>query len=199
MAERGFDQNEEKKSYGSVFLIGIGLLVVFSFWAFWDDNITRRPWKGIQARFYRLDYTKAQAAYDEENKKLQADAAYQDLSKKLAAAQASLKSGELGRKLASLEKQEVQATVRFKEIDQEVKFIKSELEEAWYEYDHAVQQKRNPEPYLRQIKELDIEKAKLDPQLEAARQKRDQIKEETADCPRRSLSDLPPGHQPAGI
>jgi len=178
MAERGFDQNEEKKSYGSVFLIGIGLLVVFSFWAFWDDNITRRPWKGIQARFYRLDYTKAQAAYDEENKKLQADAAYQDLSKKLAAAQASLKSGELGRKLASLEKQEVQATVRFKEIDQEVKFIKSELEEAWYEYDHAVQQKRNPEPYLRQIKELDIEKAKLDPQLEAARQKRDQIKEE---------------------
>ena len=178
MAERGIDQSEEKKSYGSIFLIGIALLVVFSFWAFWDDNITRRPWKGVQARFYRLDYTKAQAAYDEENKKLQADTAYQDLSKKLAAAQASLKSGEAGRKLASLEKQEVQATVRFKELDQEVKFIKSELEEAWYEYDHAVQQKRNPEPYLKHIKELDKEKEKLDPELEKARQKRDQIKEE---------------------
>jgi hypothetical protein len=30
MAERGFDQNEEKKSYGSVFVLGIGLLVAFS-------------------------------------------------------------------------------------------------------------------------------------------------------------------------
>ena len=90
MAERGIDQNEEKKSYSSIFVIAIGLLVAFSLWAFWDDNITRRPWKAFQSRFYRLDYTKAQAAYDEENKKLQADAKYQELAKKLAAAQASV-------------------------------------------------------------------------------------------------------------
>src|SRR5919108_268644 len=166
MAERGIDQSEEKKSYGSIFLIGSGLLVAFSLWAFWDDNITRRPWKNFQARFYRLDYAKAQAAYDEENKKLQADANYQELSKKLAAEQASLKSGALAQKLASLEKQEVQATVRFKELDQEVKFIKSELEEAGYEYDHAIQQKRNPKPYQEVIQELEKERAKLDPQLE---------------------------------
>jgi mono/diheme cytochrome c family protein len=178
MAERGIDQNEEKKSYGSVFLIGTALLVALSFWAFWDDNITRRPWKAVQARFYRLDYSKAKAAYDEEHKKLQADSNYQELSKKLAAAQASVYSGESRRKLNDLEKQETQATVRFKDLDQEVKFIKSELEEAWYEHDHAVQQKRNPEPYLKHIQELDKEKAKLDPQLEAARAKRDQIKEE---------------------
>src|SRR5918994_7750784 len=126
MAERGIDQNEEKKSYGSVFLIGTALLVALSFWAFWDDNITRRPWKAVQARFYRRDYSKARAAYDEEHKKLQADSNYQDLSKKLAAAQTSLKSGELRRKLNELENQEAQATVRFKEWDQEVKFIKSE-------------------------------------------------------------------------
>jgi hypothetical protein len=84
MAERGIDQNEEKKSYGSIFVIGIGLLVAFSLWAFWDDNITRRPWKAFQSQFYRLDYAKAQAAYDEENKKLQGDANYQELTKKLA-------------------------------------------------------------------------------------------------------------------
>src|ERR671925_123501 len=155
MAERGVDQQEERKSYASVFVIGVALLVALSLWAFLDDNITRRPWKGVQARFYRLDYSKAKAAYDEEHKKLQADSNYQDLSKKLAAAQASLKSGELRRKLNELEKQEVQATVRFKEWDQEVKFIKSELEEAWYEHDHAVQQKRNPQPYLDHIKELE--------------------------------------------
>ena len=189
MAERGIDQNEEKKSYSSIFVIAIGLLVAFSLWAFWDDNITRRPWKAFQSRFYRLDYTKAQAAYDEENKKLQADAKYQELAAKLAAAQASVTSGEQGQKLAALEKQEVQATVRFKELDQEVKFIKSELEETWYEYDHAVQQKRNPKPYQDEIQQLEKARAKLDPELEAARVKRDQIKEEIKKI-RGSVKDL---------
>jgi mono/diheme cytochrome c family protein len=178
MAERGIDPNEEKKSYGSIFLIGIALLVALSFWSFWDDNITRRPWKNFQSQFYRLDYSRAKAAYDEEDKKLQADSNYQELSKKYAAAQSSLKQGDLSKRLAALENQEVQATIRFKELDQEVKFIKSELEEAWYEHDHAVQQKQNPAPYLAHIKELDKEHEEVAPHLEAARAKRDQIKEE---------------------
>jgi mono/diheme cytochrome c family protein len=178
MAERGIDPNEEKKSYGSIFLIGIALLVAVSFWSFWDDNITRRPWKNFQSQFYRLDYGKAKAAYDEEDKKLQADSTYQELSKKYAAAQSSLKQGDLSKRLATLEDQEVQATIRFKELDQEVKFIKSELEEAWYEHDHAVQQKQNPAPHLAHIKELDRDYEELAPHLEAARAKRDQIKEE---------------------
>jgi mono/diheme cytochrome c family protein len=178
MAERSIDPKEERKSYGSIFLIGIALLVALSFWSFWDDNITRRPWKSFQSRFYRLDYGRAKAAYEQEDKKLQDDAAYQELSKKVAAAQASLSKGDLRNRLSSLEKQEVQATIRFKEIDQDVKFIKSELEEAWYEHDHAVQQKHNPEPYLAHFRELEKENEKLVPQLEAARAKRDGIKEE---------------------
>ncbi len=178
MAERGIDQNEEKKSYGTVFLLGIALLVALSFWAFWDDNITRRPWKDFQARFYHLDYTKAKAAYDEEDKKLQEDPNFQELSKKLAAAKASLNRGKLAQRLATLEKQEDQADIRFKEIDQEVKFIKSELEEVWYEFDHAVQQQRSTQPYQKRIAELEQERARLEPQLEAARSKREQLKEE---------------------
>jgi mono/diheme cytochrome c family protein len=178
MAERGIDQKEEKKSYASVFLIGASLLVALTVWAYVDDNFTRRPWKGIQAQFYRLDYSRAKAAYDEEDKKLQADANYQELAKKLATAQESLKSGALAKKLTALEQEEVKATVRFKDLDQEVKFIKSELEELWYEHDHAVQQKRNPQPYLEHIKELDAEHANLLPSLEKARARREQLKDE---------------------
>ena len=73
--------------------------------------------------------------------------------------------GELGQKLKTLEAEEVRATVRFQEIDQEVKFIKSELEEAGYEYDHAIQQKRNPKPYQERIQELEKARTKLDPEL----------------------------------
>ena len=178
MAVRGYDENEEKKSYGSVVVLGASLLVAVSLWSLWDDNITRRPWKKYQTEFYRLDYRKAKAAYDEENKKLEADPAYQELVKKLAAEEASLKSGNLAKKVKALNREEIKANVRFTEIDQGVKFIKSELEEAWYEYDHAVQQGRNTRPYQETIQQLDKEKARLDPELEAARQKREQIKEE---------------------
>lgn len=178
MAVRGIDQDEEKKSYGSVFLLGSALLVVLALWSFWDDNITRRPWKRYQAAFYRLDYRKAKAAYDEEDKKLKADPNYRGLVKKLEAARESLRRGDLARKLKGLEREEERAEVRFGELDQEVKFIKSELEEAWYEHDHALQQGRNVKPYRDRIAELDKEKARLDPPLEAARKKREELKEE---------------------
>lgn len=178
MAVRGFDETEEKKSYGSVFLLGSALLVVVTLWAFWDDNITRRPWKKFQAEFSRLDYRKAREAYEEEDKKLQADPAYQELVKKLDAERASVAAGDLAKKLKALQREETRADVRFGELDQEVKFIKSELEEAWYEYDHAVQQGRSAKPYEERIHELDQEMAKLRPGLEPAREKRDHLKEE---------------------
>ena len=178
MAVRGVDEKEEKKSYGTVFLVGTGLLVAVTLWSFWDDNFTRRPWKAFQTAFYRLDYQKAKAAYDEESKKLAADPAYQDLAKKLAAVEQSLKNGELAKKKAALESEEKKAEIEFGNLDQKAKFIKSELEEAWYEHDHAVQEGRNTKPYDDHIRELDQRKAKIDPQAEAWKQRRDQLKEE---------------------
>jgi mono/diheme cytochrome c family protein len=178
MAVRGIDETEEKKSYGSVFVIGSALLVVLTLWAFWDDNITRRPWKRYQAEFYRLDYQKAKAAYDAEDKKLQADPAYQELSKKVAAAKSSLSGGELKKQLDALNSEYNRVNVRYGEQDQGIKFIKSELEEAWYEHDHAVQTGGNPKAPLARIDELNKEKAKLDPQFDAIKARRDQLKEQ---------------------
>jgi mono/diheme cytochrome c family protein/predicted nucleic acid-binding Zn-ribbon protein len=178
MAVRGIDEREEKKSYGSIFVLGSILLVVLTLWSFWDDNITRRPWKRYQAQFYRLDYQKAKAAYDEENKKLQSDPAYQDLAKRITVAERSLSSGELRKKLDALTREQTRAQVRYTEQDQEIKFLKSELEEAWYEHDHTIQTGGNPKAALARIEELNREKAKLDPQLEAARQRRDQLKDQ---------------------
>jgi mono/diheme cytochrome c family protein len=178
MAVRGVDEKEEKKSYGTIFLLATALLVLVTLWSFWDDNFTRRPWKSFQASFYRLDYQKSKAAYDEENKKLQADANYQELTKKLAAVEQSLKNGDLAKKKAGLESELKKAEVRYGEVDQQSKFIKSELEEAWYEHDHAVQQGRNTKPYDDHIRELDARKAKVDPQVDAWKQRRDQLKDE---------------------
>ena len=70
MAVRGVDPVEERKSYGTIFFLGICLLLGLSLWALHDDNFSRRPWKKYQAEFYSMDYAKAQAAYDEEDKSL---------------------------------------------------------------------------------------------------------------------------------
>ena len=178
MAVRGVDEKEEKKSYGTVFLLGAALLVVVTLWSFWDDNFSRRPWKAVQTAFYRLDYNKAKTAYAEENKKLQSDSNYQELSKKLAAVEQSLKSGDLAKKKKALEDEEKKAVVEFGNFDQKAKFIKSELEEAWYEHDHAVQQGRPLKPYLEKIAELEKRQKAIEEPLEKAKQKRDQLKEE---------------------
>ncbi|HWP58052.1 MAG TPA: c-type cytochrome [Candidatus Acidoferrales bacterium] len=178
MATRDFDPEEEKKSYGAVFLLATSLLVFVALWAVWDDNFTRRSWKRYQAEFNRLDYAKAKAAYDAEDKKLQADPTYRELTKKLAAERARLERGDLARRLAELRKKEAEADIRFAEVDQEIKFIKSELEEAWYEHDHAVQTGANVKPHLARIRELEAEQKKLEPDLERLRQRRESIKQE---------------------
>lgn len=178
MAVRGVDSEEEKKSYGGVFLLGSLLLVVVSVWAIWDDNITRRSWKRYQWEFFGIDYQLARARYEEENKKLQGDPAYKELVEKLAKERERLARGDLAVRLRQLARAEKRAEVRFQELDQEIKFIKSELEEAWYEHDHAIQTGGNPKRHLETIRELEQEQAKLEPKLEEARAEREKIKEE---------------------
>lgn len=178
MAVRGVDPNEEKKSYGTVFFVGSILLVVVSLWAVFDDNITRRVWKKHQAEFNRSDYERAEAALAKEQKRLNADPKYRELVKKRDAELESLEAGDKHARLAELEELQQRVEVQYFDADQEVKFVKSEQEEAWYEYDHAVQQGRDPSGYKRHIEELEARQHSLEPALEAARKKRANVKEQ---------------------
>ena len=130
MAVRGVDPNEEKKSYGTVFFVGSILLVVVSLWAVFDDNITRRVWKIHQAEFIQTDYERAAAALAKEQERLNADPKYAELVKQRAAEVESLESGEKGARLAELRELQQRVEVEYFDADQEVKFVKSELDEA---------------------------------------------------------------------
>ena len=178
MAVRGVDPNEEKKSYGTVFFVGSILLVVVSLWAVFDDNITRRVWKIHQTEFLQTDYGRAADALAKEQQRLDADPKYSELVKQRDAELQSLASGEKGAKLAELKELQQQVEVEYFDADQEVKFVKSELDEAWYEFDHAVQQGRDASSYDKHIKELLEVQHSLEPALEAARKKRADVKQE---------------------
>src|SRR5438094_5912706 len=103
MARREID--DEKKSYSGVFLLAVGLLLVGSVWAVWDDYVTRRPWKKYQASFYTLAYHKTHDELMQEEQRLQADPAYQEAQAKLAAAQKEFRDGATGKRLADLKQQ----------------------------------------------------------------------------------------------
>ena len=51
MSRRKERIDDEQRSYSTVFLFAIGLLLIGTGWTLWDDNISRRPWKKYQVEF----------------------------------------------------------------------------------------------------------------------------------------------------
>ncbi len=87
--------DDEKRSYGALWLLCSLLLFVGALWAIADDNIFRRPWKRYQAEFNRLEIKRFEDAIAAEQGRLDADPAYQAAVKELARAKASVVSGEM--------------------------------------------------------------------------------------------------------
>src|SRR5499427_5009850 len=105
MARRDTPLDDEKRSYGAVWLILSLLLLVCGLWAVADDNVFRRPWKKYQAGFNRLEISKLEEAIRAEQARLDADPQYQAQEKALADAKKDVTSGETARKIAELQGQ----------------------------------------------------------------------------------------------
>src|SRR5438309_6124937 len=91
--------DEERRSYGALWLLCSLLLLVGALWAIADDNVFRRPWKKYQAGFNRLEISKLEEAIRAEQARLDADTGYQAEEKALADAKNDVTSGETARKI----------------------------------------------------------------------------------------------------
>jgi mono/diheme cytochrome c family protein len=131
--------DDEKRSYAGTFAFCAGALLAVGLWAVVDEFFLRRPWKQYQAEFSREEIAKARAEIAAGETALAEDSTYRTLVTELAAARAALANGEKEGRLRELERQRTAARIRLGELDQELRFVKSELEEARYEYDHALQ------------------------------------------------------------
>jgi len=170
--------DEEQKSYSVVFLLAVGLLLAGAIWTIWDDNISRRPWKKFQTQFFGLEVDKAKQALAEEDARLAKDPTYQDVVHQLAAAQESLESGEAAHQLAELERRRHDVKERGDEFEFKIRIVKSKLEEAWYDYEHAKLTQQPLEAAEARIKVLDEEKARYD---EGQRQAEAELKQIDSD------------------
>ena len=174
----GTERPYENKSYSAVFLLTVGLLLVSGVWAVWDDYISRRPWKQYQAQFYQVAYNKARQELINEEERLQADPAYQEAREKLAEAEVRMKSEETARHLEGLEATLAAAEVRASDLENSLRLVKSELDAAWYEYEHAIQTGRPGTEERRVIDELEEERVAIDKQFQAAQAESDRIRKE---------------------
>src|SRR5262245_53827690 len=137
MARRDSPLDDEKRSYGALWLVLSLLLLVAGLWAVADDNIFRRPWKKYQGGFERLEIATVKKQIADEQAKLDADPAYQAAAKAVADAKARVSAGDTPREIAALQSKVNQLQLEDLEKDLNLRFIKSELEEWRYHHDEA--------------------------------------------------------------
>src|SRR6185503_14907567 len=138
MARRDTPLDDEKRSYGALWLVLSLLLMVAGLWAVADDNIFRRPWKKYQGGFGRLEIATVKKQIADEQVRLDADPAYQSATKRVAEAQARVTSGDVAQEIAALEAKLKTLQHEDLEKDLNLRFIKSELEEWRYHHDEAL-------------------------------------------------------------
>ena len=113
----------EEKSYAVLFFILSALLGLVTIWGFWSEAITRRPWKGIQQKFYQYEYEKTKIELERAKKNLPEITEPRALDRK---------------KLSELENAVADVEVKREEALQERKFIQSESDAINYKYQHAL-------------------------------------------------------------
>lgn len=170
--------DDEKRSYSAVFLLAVGLLLVGAIWSVWDDNIARRPWKYHQAEFSEIEQQKVRDDIKAEEEHLTADPAYQQVTTDLAAARERLRTGATAARIADLEAQQKRVKVQHSDIDLKLRIIKSRLEEAWYDYDTAVLEKKPTDAARTRIDALDKEKVGIQKGFDDTKAQLEQIDKE---------------------
>lgn len=133
--EKVFIEAIEKKSYGYIYFIIILIGSLVTLWSFWDEVITRRPWKKYQREFNQLELARLNKELKEKEAELNTPE-YKELEKKLAEAERDFKSNR-GAYQDALRRLE-QAKIKLFEVTQEQQFLKSEADEAFYWYSKAL-------------------------------------------------------------
>ncbi|MCZ6678778.1 MAG: c-type cytochrome [Candidatus Poribacteria bacterium] len=120
----------EEKSYSTLFFLLSGLLGLVTLWGFFDETVTRRPWKEIQRKFYQYEYEKTKIELKKAKQDLPGMSAPQDIELK--------RESELKREI---EKQKI----KLDEALQDRKFVQSEADAINYKYQHTLHEAHGSE------------------------------------------------------
>lgn len=166
MAPRPFIP-DERRSLRLIFFVSSMLLVGTTVWALWDEAVSRRPWIKYQVRFKQLEYKRVQAQLAQARERLnqpEVQAKLAKLREELRWAEENLKGPAYRAAQRTLRKRQV----TFRDINQELQFTKSELDEAYYWYGKAKHEERDLTADLAKVRELEAQVGVLEPRVRAA-------------------------------
>jgi len=179
----------EKKSYSVHFFLVSALLVLVTAWSVWDEVETRRPWKSYQREFNRLEYQALKAKLDEAEQKLLAEKAslvegkdkaprsLGELEKEIAAEIARIEGSEAYQR-AKERIGELDRTIR--RVEQKLRFAKSEAEEYFYRWKHALREHEDWQQYKEKWLAQRALVAATQPELDRLTRERSEAKAELA-------------------
>lgn len=149
-------REEERRSYAALFLFTVAILVVCTVWAIWQDTFSRHLWKSYKADFYRLAIAKYDDGLATDAERLAAIPEYAALATELDETRAALSSdGDANDRLAELASGMTEAKNHELETDLELRFVRGEIEEAWYLIASSEHSGRDSGEHRRRLAELE--------------------------------------------
>ena len=171
-----FYESEEKKSYSTVFLVAVALLLACTVWAIWQDSFSRHLWKKWKGDFYRVAIGRYEEQLAQDHERLAQIPEYVALTNELDEVQSALTgAGDAGKQLEQLREELAEAEIRVMERDLDLRLVKSEIEEAWYLLEKAQHEGGSGDAEHAALAQLEAEKERLEKPYEDAMSERDRI------------------------
>lgn len=136
---------DEKRSLRMIFFVSSMILVGTTVWALWDESVSRRPWVEYQVEFKQLEYEKVQKGLEQARARLQEPSVQAKLDKlreELRWAEEVKKGPDYGAAASEVAQQKA----AYRDINQELRFTRSERDEAFYWFDKARHEGGIPAP-----------------------------------------------------
>ncbi len=166
---------DEKRSLRMIFFVSSMILVGTTVWALWDESVSRRPWLQYQVDFKQLEYEKVQKGLEQARARLQEPSVQAKLDKlreELRWAEEVKKGPDYGAAVNEVAQQKA----AYRDINQELRFTRSELDEAFYWFDKARHEGGDSSAEEAEVRRLQERERELEPKVDAAKQSLDEAK-----------------------
>ena len=167
---------DEKRSLQIIFFISSMVLVGTTVWALWDEAVSRRPWIRYQTAFNQLEYQKVRQQLDEARAQLEqpeVQAKLATLREEFRWAEEAQRGPEYKATVKEVERQKV----AYDAVNQDLRFTRSELDEAYYWRDKAKHEGKDATAEQAEVDRLKEREGALEPQVETAKQALEEAKE----------------------
>lgn len=167
---------DEKRSLRIIFFVSSMILVGTTVWALWDEAVLRRPWITYQVAFKHLEIDRVQRALDDARARLEQP----ETQATLAQLREELRWAEEARKGPDYQaavREVARLRVAFQDVNQDLRFTRSELDEAYYWYNKARHEGKDYSAELAVVRRLQERERLLDPKVAAAQQALDEARE----------------------